>query len=117
MKEYLLKLTKVSIVCFIFSLILFIIAPIIDHFFSKLDKRKSKIKIFLEIVIQLLVVIIIWDILNYCMFKYTHMMLHFKDSKYAHQAIEIISGIILVGLQKHLINKIDYLSGEHFVRK
>ena len=117
MKNYIIKLLKLAILSFVFSVILFMVSPIIDELFTKFDKKKSKIRLFIEIMFQLLVTLIVWDILNICIYNILHKIIVFKDHKYMNQATEIITGIILLGSQKHLLNKIDYLSESHFIRE
>ena len=106
----LLKILGISV---IHILILFAIAPMIDHAFSPLHKDESNIEILGEIITQLLTVAIAW----YCLEKYiVHTINKFfklHNVKVIDTIVDIISGIVMIGLQSHLISKLQYITHEH----
>ena len=102
-----------SMITLIYCIILFIIAPIVDHDFTPLHKDESNTEIFIEIVIQILTISILWFYLKTFINNIIHKYIHIKNIKSIDASIAIISGLILVGLQSHLKNKLEYITYEH----
>ena len=108
---------KVSIFNIVYVSILIIISPIIDNLFTSLeedlDKQENKLQIFLEIVIQLILVSIIWYYLHKFLKGTIETKLNFKIKSATENAINFISSIALIGLQKNLLDKLEYITDIH----
>ena len=108
----------ISIISTIYLIILMIISPIIDHFFTPLDvsKNKNKLKILFEISLHIIMIAIVWHTINTYIPKYIEKILKFKINNVTKTGIEIVSSIVLVGLQKNLIDKLEYITLTHPIR-
>lgn len=108
---------KVSIFTIVYVSVLIIISPIIDNLFTSLeedlDKQENKLQIFLEIVIQLVLVSIIWYYLHQFLKGIIEKKLGFKIKYATENAINFISSIALIGLQKNLLDKLEYITDIH----
>ena len=102
-----------SVITIIYSVILLIIAPMIDSAFTPLHKDESNIEIFMEIILQIITVSIIWFYLKMFINNTIHKYINIKNIKTIDTSIAIISGLILVGLQTHLRSKLAYITHEH----
>jgi len=101
------------IITILYCIILFIIAPMVDHAFSPLHKDETNVEIFMEIIMQIITVSVIWFYLRYFINKIIHKYVHIKNISAIDTSIAIISGLILVGLQSHLKSKLEYITHEH----
>ena len=101
------------IITTIYCIILFIIAPIVDHAFSPLHKEETNTEIFLELLMQIITISIIWYYLKTGINSIINKYIHIKNIKVIDTSIAIISGLILVGLQSHLKSKLEYITHEH----
>lgn len=86
---------------------LFLISPIIDHLFGKLNKSYSDIRILIEIFIHLVVLFI---------FSITTEKFIEKRFKPEKKLPGFIIPIILIGLQRNLQDKLNYISYKHPIR-
>ena len=101
------------IITFLYCVVLFLISPMIDHAFSPLHKEESNTEIFIEIVVQIITVSVIWFYLRNFINSTIHRFIHIKNIKTIDTSIAIISGLILIGLQSHLKSKLEYITHEH----
>ena len=106
-------LITLIIITTIYCVILFIIAPMIDHAFTPLHKDESNIEIFVEIITQIITGSGIWYYLRNFMNKIISTYIHINNIKAIDTSIAIISGLILIGLQSHLRSKLEYITHEH----
>jgi undecaprenyl pyrophosphate phosphatase UppP len=101
----------------IYIVVLIFLAPFIDHIFTTLeedvDKRESNIQILVEIILHTIVLAISWYFLHKYLRKYLEIFMNIKMKEATKTAIDIISAIALVGLQRNLIQKLKYISYEH----
>lgn len=102
----LLKQSKILIINFVPILIF---SPLIDHFFGPLNKNKNKndYEILLEIFLHILVLTMFW--------KYITVLL-LNKFKHDENIQDLIQGIVLVGLQKNLIDKLNYITYKNPLR-
>ena len=111
------KYLNFFIIIIIYVIVLKILSPIIDHVFEPLDKNESNLKILIFIILQIFVISIFWifihNIIKFLLKKY----LNIKISNESKNIIDIISAIVLIGLQKNLIDKLEYITFEHPYRK
>lgn len=108
----------ISIFSTIYLIILMIISPIIDHFFTPLNesKNENKLKILFEISLHIIMIAIVWHTINTYIPKYIEKIFKFKINNVTKTGIEIVSSIVLVGLQKNLIDKLEYITLTHPIR-
>ena len=87
-------------------------------FFTPLDKSKNenKFKILFEISLHIIMIAIVWHTINTYIPKYIEKFLKFKINNVTKTGIEIVSSIVLVGLQKNLIDKLEYITLTHPIR-
>ena len=86
---------------------LFLISPIIDHLFGELNKSYSDIRILLEIIFHLTILIIFFVFIKKFIEK------KFKTDK---NIPDFIIPIVLIGLQKNLQDKLNYITYKHPIR-
>jgi len=107
------QLVKVLCVSVIHIVLLFIIAPIIDHLFTPLDKDESNTEILMESITQLLTVSLIWYLMDKFVLHTINKYFNIHNLKMVSKVMEIITAVVLIGLQTHLINKLEYITHEH----
>ena len=105
------------IIIIIYVTILKIFSPIIDHEFGHLDKNKSNIYIYISIISQIFIISIFWIFIHKFIKYILKRYLNIKISEESKNIIDIISAIVLIGLQKNLIDKLEYITLEHPYRK
>lgn len=97
--------------------VLILISPIIDNLFTTLEddinKKENKYEIFGEIIFQLVLVSIIWFYLHSFLKKFVENKLNIKIKSATENTINFISSIALIGLQKNLIDKLEYITDFH----
>lgn len=110
-------LFKISVFSIIYIGILILISPIIDNIFTSLeedlDKKENKLRIFSEIVIQLIIVSVIWYYLHSFLKNTIETKLNIKIKSATENTVNFISSIALIGLQKNLIDKLEYITDIH----
>jgi len=102
-----LKIITASIID---GILLFIAAPIVDNLFTPLDKNKSNNELLKEIFFQMFTISFIWYILDKYIFNIIHKYLQIDQKPLMQKTFNVISSIILIGLQGHLINKLNYIT-------
>ena len=110
-------LFKISVFSVTYIGILILISPIIDNIFTSLEedleKKENKLRIFSEIVIQLIIVSIIWYYLHDFLKNFIESKLNIKIKSATENTINFISSIALIGLQKNLLDKLEYITDIH----
>ena len=101
------------VVSTIYILILFFVAPVVDHAFTPLHKDETNLEIFFEIIIQILTVATIWFILNKYINIIINKYINIKNMRSIELSLSIVSGLVFVGLQTHLKSKLHYITKEH----
>ena len=101
---------KILFATVLYIIVLFIVSPILDHAFSPLDEQESNLEIMLEIISQIIAITIVWYIISEYFIIKLNNYLGLKDNKIIGKAREVISAVIIVGLQTHLISKLEYLT-------
>ena len=108
---------KITIFSVIYIGILIIISPIIDNLFTSLDedleKKENKFQIFGEVIIQLILVSIIWYYLHGFLKTNIESKMNIKIKSATENTISFISSIALLGLQKNLLDKLEYITDIH----
>ena len=108
---------KLIIFTLIYFIILLLLSPVIDHFFTTLEQDKaikeSNLQILGEIILQLIVITIVWYFLHGFLSQYLEHLLNVKMGEATKSGIDLVSAITLIGLQKNLIDKLEYITHEH----
>jgi hypothetical protein len=107
------EISILLVVSTIYILILFFVAPVVDHAFTPLHKDETNLEIFFEIIIQILTVATIWFILNKYINIIINKYINIKKMRSIERSLSIVSGLMFVGLQTHLKSKLHYISMEH----
>ena len=101
----------------IYLIILIFLAPFIDHLFTSLEEDKAikenNYQILAEIIIHAMVLTVTWYFLHKYLSKFLESVLDVKIKEATKNAIDFISAIALVGLQRNLIDKLEYITFEH----
>ena len=108
---------RLAIFSSIYIIVLIIISPFIDHLFTSIEEDKklkeNNLQVLGEVILHVIVLTISWFYLN----KYLKTFLEsiFKVNIKAHTstAIDFIAALALIGLQKNLVDKINYITTEH----
>ena len=95
---------------------LFIFAPLIDHLFyvDHTLEEMSDLKIFGLIIIHIILLGILIYLFHYYIVK--KYIKYFNLNNTYIKIIDLILGLILVGLQRNLVYKLRYLSNKHPIR-
>lgn len=92
---------------------LFTVSPIIDHFFTDLDEDESTYQILLEVILQILVVSLFWYVMDKYFFTRIKKQLNIEKNEIIGKVRDVVIAVIFVGLQSHLIAKLEYISKKH----
>jgi len=112
-KRYGRDIVKIIAVLLFYVSVLLFIAPLIDHMFTPLHTEDTNLEILTEVLFQLILVSVLWFYLSKEMFRIADSYIHIKDLKGIHRITGIASGVLLIGLQKNLLNKLQYITKEH----
>lgn len=104
---------KILLVTILYIIILFIVSPILDHAFSPLDEEESNLEIMLEIIGQIIALTIVWYIISEYFIIKLNNYLGLNGNKIIDKARNVITAVIMVGLQTHLVSKLEYLTHRH----
>ena len=110
---FVFDILKIILVAFLYGTILIFTGPLIDHAFTDLHKDENNWEILFEIIVHIITIAIIWYYLNTTMINILNPLIHIKNIKSIDTVISITSGLLLVGLQTHLKNKLNYITHEH----
>ena len=110
-------LIKLSLISTIYVVVLIFVSPIVDHFFTSLDEDKlikeNNFQILSEIVLHVIVLTITWYFLHNSLKYVFAKFLKINIRETTQTAIDFITALALVGLQKNLIDKFRYITVEH----
>lgn len=110
-------LIKLSLISTIYVVVLIFVSPIVDHFFTSLDEDKlikeNNFQILSEIVLHVIVLTITWYFLHNSLKYLFTKFLKINIRETTQTAIDFITALALVGLQKNLIDKFRYITVEH----
>ena len=108
---------RLSIFTCVYVIVLIFFAPFIDHLFTSLEEDKAieenNFHILLEILIHIIVLSVSWYFLHKYLRRTLETLLGVKIKDATKQAIDFISAIALVGLQRNLIDKLEYITYKH----
>jgi len=108
---------KLSIISSIYVIALIFISPIIDHAFTSLEEDKlikeTNLQILSEIIMHVMVLTIMWYFLHNSLKFILRKLLSIKIKETTQTAIDFISALALIGLQRNLIDKLKFITLEH----
>jgi len=108
---------RLSIFAGTYVIVLIFVAPFIDHLFTSLEDdeliKETNFQILFEILMHVIVLTISWYFLHKYLNKTLEMLLDIKIRDPTKTCIDFISAIALIGLQRNLIDKLEYISLEH----
>ena len=91
-----------------------------DHLFTDLStdirEKESKSQIFMEVVIHIVVLSVVWYFIRINVNSFLEHTMKVSIQEHTKTTIDIVSAIALVGLQKNLLAKLDYITSNHPVR-
>ena len=94
-----------------------IVSPIIDHSFTSLDEdinmKENNFQILVEVILHLIIITLFWFYINLYARKYLEKVFNFRIRLATKTAINVVSSIALIGLQKNLIDKLEYITISH----
>ena len=103
--------------CLNYVIVLIFLAPLIDHLFTSLEEDKAieenNFQILLEILIHIMVLTVSWYFLNKYLKHYLEKILGIKVKDATEKALDIASAVSLIGLQRNLLEKLEYITFEH----
>lgn len=108
---------KLSIFTTVYLLVLIFFAPGLDHLFTTLEEDKKKkennFQILGEVIIHVIVLAVGWYWMNNFLRKTVEGILKVTIKEQTITAIEMITALALIGLQKNLISKLEYITIKH----
>ena len=108
---------KLSIFTSVYLIVLVFLAPTIDHLFTTLEEdeknKENNSRILVEIIIHVVLLAISWFWINKFLKGSLEKLLNVTIKEQTDNAIEMITALALIGLQKNLINKLEYITLEH----
>ena len=108
---------KISLFSTVYLLILITVSPFIDHLFTSLDEdiivKENNLQILVEIIGQVIIITIIWFTINMYVRSYLEKIFNIQIKVATKTAINVISSIALIGLQRNLIDKLEYITLSH----
>ena len=108
---------RLSIFSSVYVIVLIFVAPFIDHLFTSLEEDKAieenNFQILLEILIHIMVLTVSWYFLNKYLKHYLEKILGIKVKDATEKALDIASAVSLIGLQRNLLEKLEYITFEH----
>ena len=108
---------KIPLFTTIYLLLLIIVSPFIDHIFTSLDEdinmKETNFQILAEIVLHIIIIAFVWYTINHYVPKYIELLFNIKIKDATKSAMSVVSSIVLIGLQKNLIDKLEYITLIH----
>ena len=109
-------LAKFLVFIVLYEIFLIMFSPFIDHFFTTLDQDKllkeTNTEILVEIISHIVVLTIAFLFLD-VMIQMIIKGIKAKNFEAYKTSAELLTAITLIGLQKNLINKLNYITHEH----
>ena len=113
LKKHLFDILKIIVVILVYVFVLFTVAPFVDHAFTSLHKDETNMEIMGEIILQLVTVSIVWYYINNLLLLIIKKYMNISGINKLESVVSIVSGLMFIGLQTHLKNKLSYITHEH----
>ena len=108
---------RLAVFSSIYVIVLMVVAPFIDHLFTSLEEDKlikeTNYQILSEIIAHVIVLTVSWYFLHKYLSRSLEKLLNVRIKEATKKAIDFISAIALIGLQRNLIRKLEYITFEH----
>ena len=114
--------TPVRIATFslVYLYVLIGVSPMIDHQFTDLqtDIRENKgyFQILFEISVHIVILAVSWYLFHSNLKSFLERILKVKVFQHTEKSISIVSGLVLVGLQRNLLDKLEFVTSNHPIR-
>jgi len=118
--EMYMPLIKFLIFIVIYEIFLIMFSPVIDHAFTTLDQDKLLKETNTEILIEIIMHIIVLTVAFLFLDKGIQIIIkgiRAKNLEAYKTAAELLTAITLIGLQRNLIDKLNYITHEHPFRE
>ena len=115
--------TPVTIATFslVYLYVLIGVSPMIDHQFTDLQtdirENKSYFQILLEISVHIVILAVAWYLFHSNLKSLLERILKVQVLQHTDKSISIVSGLVLVGLQKNLLDKLEFVTSNHPIRQ
>ena len=115
--------TPVRIATFslVYLYVLIGVSPMIDHQFTDLQtdirENKSYFQILLEISVHIVILAVAWYLFHSNLKSLLERILKVQVLQHTDKSISIVSGLVLVGLQKNLLDKLEFVTSNHPIRQ
>ena len=111
------NIIKIGVVTAVLFVPLFIISPFLDHQFKRLEDDLNENKSRLQIIAQVLTHLVILVILSYSIFRlFEHFLeryMKIQNNEYIREGYRMVGAVVFVGLQKNLMEKLNYITSTH----
>jgi hypothetical protein len=108
---------KISLFSGVYISVLIFVSPFIDHLFTSLekdvDKKESNLQILIEVILHVIVLSITWYYISNFMKHLLIKIFKFEVKEPTATAIDFVTALGLIGLQKNLIDKLEYITLQH----
>ena len=108
---------RLAIFSSIYIIVLIIISPFIDHLFTSIEEDKklkvNNLQVLGEVILHVIVLTISWFYLNKYLKSFLESIFKVNIKAHTSTAIDFIAALALIGLQKNLVDKINYITIEH----
>lgn len=115
--EFIQSNLKFFILIPLLTILFIFIGPMIDHLFSTLteDEKKnlSNFQILKEIILHMILICIIWTLYQLYINKLIVKIFNIKLTEINNIILNIVLSILLIGTQKNLLDKINYITFTH----
>lgn len=111
---------KFLVFIILYEIFLIMFSPVIDHAFTTLDQDKLLKETNTEILVEIMTHIIVLTIVFLFLDKGIQIIIkgiRAKNLEAYKTAAELLTAITLIGLQKNLIDKLNYITHEHPFRE
>ena len=108
---------KFFILISLLTILFVFIGPMVDHLFSTLteDEKKnfSNYQILKEIILHIILICIIWSFYQLYINELIVKIFNIKLTEINNIILNIVLSILLIGTQKNLLDKINYITFTH----
>ena len=104
---------SVAISICVYIIFIYVVSPIIDHLFTPLDETKPIHQLMIESMSQIVTVSVVWYIISEYIVNVMNIYLNVHKNPIINKTREVVGAVVMVGLQTHLINKLQYITNKH----
>lgn len=111
-----IPLIKFIIFVVFYEIFLILFSPIIDHTFTTLDQDKLLKETNMEILVEIIAHVVVLTVTFLLLDKLTYIIIKLiraKNFAAYKTTAELLTAITLIGLQRNLMSKLNYITHEH----